>query len=334
MTRPRLMPSPPPRPVRKKAGGPPIGPLIAPKTKKLALPLGRRCSRRRRTARMPRTGREHARRTTSTPPSTVLSRPPASDTPDMSADIASPMRSTDQLVIDRTSPPCQVIISWSTAAVRPKIDSCPVNSSEISVTLPVGLDGVEPDAVDVERAELALDDQPPRAGRVAGRRVTVEGLARRRVLLDGQRRAERRPVVGARAADVVHDLVRDAVAAAARARPPGRRVGSWRRRRHRPAGLGVHVERDAVERDRPQLEQRAGLLAETQADPGDDEARHQIEVVGIWSLEHENRQPRLHCRVDPAGVNDERNGHPRGGEVELLARGQGQVQADLPLAAA
>ncbi len=37
MTRPRLMPRPPPSPVRKNAGGPPIGPLIAPKTKKLAL---------------------------------------------------------------------------------------------------------------------------------------------------------------------------------------------------------------------------------------------------------------------------------------------------------
>jgi len=46
------------------------------------------------------------------------------------------MRSTLQLEIDSTSPPCQVIDSWSTAAVSPKIDSWPVNNSEISVTRP------------------------------------------------------------------------------------------------------------------------------------------------------------------------------------------------------
>jgi len=34
----RSMPNPPPRPVTKNAGGPPIGPLIAPKTKNEALP--------------------------------------------------------------------------------------------------------------------------------------------------------------------------------------------------------------------------------------------------------------------------------------------------------
>ena len=35
-TRSRLMPSPPPIPVRKKAGGPPMGPFTAPNAKKLA----------------------------------------------------------------------------------------------------------------------------------------------------------------------------------------------------------------------------------------------------------------------------------------------------------
>src|SRR5690349_10405817 len=136
MTSPRLMPRPPPSPVRKKAGGPPIGPLMAPKMKKLACPLPS-------SVYPPNTDSPYAANRPSNmptydvdPPSMVLSRPPASDAPDMSAEIAKPMRSTDQLVIDSTSPPCQVIINWSTAAVRPKIDSCPVNSSEISVTLP------------------------------------------------------------------------------------------------------------------------------------------------------------------------------------------------------
>ena len=35
-TRLRLIPRPPPMPVTKKAGGPPMGPLMAPKAKKLA----------------------------------------------------------------------------------------------------------------------------------------------------------------------------------------------------------------------------------------------------------------------------------------------------------
>ena len=38
MRSPRLMPRPPPMPVTKNAGGPPIGPLIAPKTKNDGLP--------------------------------------------------------------------------------------------------------------------------------------------------------------------------------------------------------------------------------------------------------------------------------------------------------
>ena len=50
--------------------------------------------------------------------------------------MARPMRSTDQLLIARTSPPCQVIESRSTAAVIPKIESWPLKSSEISVTRP------------------------------------------------------------------------------------------------------------------------------------------------------------------------------------------------------
>ncbi len=70
-------------------------------------------------------------------PSTVLSSPPVSDRPAMSAATARPMRSTLQLLIDRMSPVlCHVIDSWSTAAVSPKTDSWPLKSSEISVTRP------------------------------------------------------------------------------------------------------------------------------------------------------------------------------------------------------
>ena len=54
-------------------------------------------------------------------------------TPAMSALTASPIRSTDQLLMARTSPPFQFSDSWSTAAVRPNSDTLPENSSEIRV---------------------------------------------------------------------------------------------------------------------------------------------------------------------------------------------------------
>ena len=60
-----------------------------------------------------------------------------------------------------------------------------------------GLHSAQTNPVDVQRAELTLDDDPPRTGRVAGTQPDLQVLARARMLLERQGRAEDGPVVRA-----------------------------------------------------------------------------------------------------------------------------------------
>ena len=103
------------------------------------------------------------------------------------------------------------------------------------VTLPPASDGVEPDPLDVDRAELALDDEPPRAGRRSGAQPTCRPCPGRRCAAR-DRRAERRAVGGAGCAGVVHHAVGDGVVTAAAAgATPAPRAAAARRRRCPPA---------------------------------------------------------------------------------------------------
>jgi len=150
------------------------------------------------------------------------------------------------------------------------------------------------------------------------------------MLLDGEGRAEGRPVVGAGGADVVHDLVRDPGALAAPGRdgePHELEVGSAPDPNR--VGLGIHVDGDAVEGDRAELEEWAGRLGEPHPDPGHEEGGRDVEVVGVRAGEHEDGQARLRAVGDPRGVDLEGHGDARGREGELLARGEGDVEAYL-----
>ena len=191
-----------------------------------------------------------------------------------------------------------------------------------------GLDGVEPDPVDVERAELALDDDPPRAGRVAGPQPDLDVLPGAGVALDRQRGAEDGAVVGAARPDVVHDVVRDAVVAATTGRDAQADELEVRPAADAETGrLGIHMEGDAVELDRPEVEQGSAGVGEAQADPHDREAGHQVEVVD-GALEDVDRQAGHDVAGDPRGVDLERDADPGGREVEGLARHEGDVDAE------
>ena len=183
----------------------------------------------------------------------------------------------------------------------------------------VGLDGVQAYPIHVERPELALDHDPPGSWRFPGTQAGLEVLTRSGVFLQRQRRAEDGPVVGAGGADVVHDVVRDAVRTATSggdAQPDELEVGaSTDTQRGR---FGIDVEGDPVQLDRAEIQERTGRLREPHTDPHDGEGRLEIEVIDR-PLEDVDRQAGLHHAGDPGRIDLQRDVDAGRREVESLA---------------
>ena len=159
---------------------------------------------------------------------------------------------------------------------------------------------VEAHLLEVERAEAALDRDPPRPRAVAG--AERDAHRRRAVLLHRERGGE--GGLRRRRAAVAHDAARDAVLAP---RVGGRHgeVGELELHaaapRPRRRDLGEDVQRDRVERE-ADVEQRARAAPDAQPDAVDGERRLEGERAGGAQQADEDAALRRRVPLDPAAV--------------------------------
>ena len=178
----------------------------------------------------------------------------------MSALKARPARSTAQRDGSRTSAfeaTTKVICRSSTAAVRPNSETAAVEQQRDARQLVVLGGDAEADLLDVERAEAALDRQPPRPAAVAGAQPDQDRPAA--VLLHRERRAERGRELARPFARIAEDALGDAIAAA-RAGDAGGELGELQlhaARLRARVDAREHVQRDRADRERAGVEKRA-----------------------------------------------------------------------------
>ena len=213
MTSARLMPRPPPMPVMKNAGGPPIGPLTAPKAKNdvnfCAVGDALAVAAEDRQPVDPEAGQQHAdvlHGVAGEP--NVLRRPPGErEAAEVGGDreageVDGPAaRVEDRRVRGDDEGELQVVDRRGEAEDR----DAAVEQERDALELVLSDGDAEADLLDVERAEAALDREPPRPVAVAGAQRDEHRAAA--VLLHGERRAERRRQLARAAAGVRHDAL-------------------------------------------------------------------------------------------------------------------------------